>query len=152
MIAGGRDYDQGLRDAATFDSGAEKAHSLLLMEDIRMVADLLRPLYDRTEGADGYVTCRVDLSQGHCMEGMIGDARRLRALFNRPNVLIKVPATPEGLSVGEILVSEGLPIGFTMIGCLESYEGAAHAIFGASIDGWPRDEKQGRWPPSPPCG
>ena len=79
----------------------------LALDDIRAAADLLRPIYDRTGGADGYASLEVSPYLSHDTEGTIEEARRLLAALDRPNVMVKVPATPEG--VPEIRALKGYP-------------------------------------------
>ncbi|MFC2037939.1 transaldolase family protein [Chloroflexota bacterium] len=100
-IAGSSDYDGALADLVTEGKSAEQIYEALALEDIRRAADLLRPVYDRTGGVDGYVSLEVSPTLAHDTEGTVADARRLFAALDRPNIMIKVPATPAGIPATE---------------------------------------------------
>jgi transaldolase len=89
--------------------------------------DLLRPVYDRTEGLDGYVSLEVSPHLSHDTKGTVADALRLFAALDRPNVMIKVPATPEGVPAIRDLIAAGLNINVTLIFALNAYEAVAQA-------------------------
>jgi transaldolase len=97
------------------------------MADIRSAADILRPVYDKSGGADGFVSLEVNPSLAHDTEATIAEARRLFASLERPNVMIKVPATPAGIPAIESLIGEGININVTLIFSLEQYETVATA-------------------------
>ena len=106
-IAGSNDYDDALRGLLAADPkiDAGKLYEALAIEDIQMAADILRPVYDETSGADGYVSLEVSPHLAHDTQATIKEARRLRAAVDRPNVMIKVPATPEGIPAIEELIA-----------------------------------------------
>jgi transaldolase / glucose-6-phosphate isomerase len=91
------------------------------VEDIQATADLLRPVFDETEGADGYVSIEVSPRLAYDAEGTINDGRHLFAQVDRPNVMIKVPATPEGIPAVRQLISEGINVNVTLIFALDMY-------------------------------
>lgn len=126
-IAGSADYDTDLRPLVEAGKSVEEIYEALAMADIRYAADILRPLYDETGGADGYVSLEVSPTLAHDTHGTIVDARRLFAALNRPNVFIKVPATPAGVPAIETLISEGININVTLIFSLAQYEAVAKA-------------------------
>jgi transaldolase len=99
----------------------------LEVEDIQTAADLFRPTYDATEGADGYVSIEVAPTLARDTKGTIADARRLWGKVNRPNILVKVPGTAEGLPAIEQLLSEGININVTLLFAIERYEQVALA-------------------------
>ena len=96
-ISGTTDYDDALSELAKQDSTAKEIFESLAIEDIRATANLLRPVYDRTDRVDGYVSLEVSPALAHDTEETVLEARRLFHALDRPNVLIKVPATPEGI-------------------------------------------------------
>jgi len=98
-----------------------------MIEDVAEAADLLRPLYDRLDGADGYVSIEVNPHLANDTEGTIAEARRLYNTLNRPNVMIKVPATPAGFPAIEALISEGINVNVTLIFSQKQYKAAAEA-------------------------
>ena len=99
----------------------------LTMTDIRSAADILRPVYEKSGGADGYVSLEVNPALAHDTEATIAEARRLFASLERPNVMIKVPATPAGIPAIETLIGEGVNVNVTLIFSLEQYEAVATA-------------------------
>ena len=95
-IAGSTDYDEGLLSLTREGKGVVETYEALAMDDIRATADLLRPVYDGADGADGYISLEVSPSLAHDTEGTVREAKRLFAALERPNVMVKVPATPRG--------------------------------------------------------
>ncbi|MCH7591427.1 MAG: transaldolase, partial [Planctomycetes bacterium] len=102
-------------------------------------ADLLRPVYDRTDRVDGYVSLEVNPKLAGDTSGTIAEAKRLHAALNRPNVLIKVPATEEGIPAIEALIAEGISINITLIFSLKMYE----KVMRAYLDGLTRLAENG---------
>jgi transaldolase / glucose-6-phosphate isomerase len=128
-IAGSHDYDDAIRTMVTAHSELSSAqvYERLAVEDVTMAADVLRPVYDRTAGVDGYVSLEVAPGLAHDTAGTITEARRLWGEVGRPNLLIKVPATPEGIPAIEQLVSEGINVNVTLMFSLSHYEAVAQA-------------------------
>lgn len=126
-ISGSTDYDGALLGLARSGKSTIEMFEALAIEDIRDTADLLRPVYDRTEGVDGYASLEVSPHLAFDTEGTIEDARRLFAALDRPNVLIKVPATPEGVPAVQTLIGEGININVTLIFSLEVYKDVREA-------------------------
>ncbi|MGZ8432976.1 MAG: bifunctional transaldolase/phosoglucose isomerase [Candidatus Binatia bacterium] len=128
-IAGSTDYDEALRAMLARDGNAdvEKLYEPLAIEDIQMAADVLRPVYDASHGDDGYVSLEVSPHLAHDTAGTIAAAKRLRAAVDRPNLMIKVPATPAGIPAIEQLIADGLSINVTLMFSMSHYEAVAHA-------------------------
>ena len=126
-IAGSADYDEAIAAIAGSDQPAEAIYEALAFADIRSTADLLRPIYNRTIGVDGYVSLEVNPSLANDTKGTVAEARRLFAALDRPNVMIKVPATPAGLPAIENLIGEGINVNVTLIFSLANYEEVAEA-------------------------
>ncbi|MGZ8452231.1 MAG: bifunctional transaldolase/phosoglucose isomerase [Candidatus Binatia bacterium] len=128
-IAGSTDYDEALRAMLARDGNAdvEKLYEPLAIEDIQMAADVLRPVYDASNGDDGYVSLEVSPHLAHDTAGTIAAAKRLRAAVDRPNLMIKVPATPAGIPAIEQLIADGLSINVTLMFSMSHYEAVAHA-------------------------
>jgi transaldolase/glucose-6-phosphate isomerase len=99
----------------------------LAVEDVRDAADVLRPVYDESQGADGFVSLEVSPTLARNTDGTITEARRLWAAVDRPNVMIKVPGTKEGWPAIERLLVEGLNINVTLLFSLEHYQEVARA-------------------------
>jgi transaldolase/glucose-6-phosphate isomerase len=128
-IAGSTDYDDALREILAADPNIDvgNLYEALAIEDIRMAADILRPVYDETGGDDGYVSLEVSPHLAHDTDATIKEAKRLRAAVDRPNVMIKVPATPEGIPAIEELIASGLNINITLMFSMSHYEAVARA-------------------------
>jgi len=126
-IAGSADYDAEIRRLVNEGGSAAEIYEALALEDIREAADLFLPLYEETAGADGYVSLEVSPTLARDTEGTISEGRRLFAALERPNVMIKVPATPEGVPAVEALISEGVNVNVTLIFSQGHYEAVAEA-------------------------
>ena len=128
-MAGSTDYDDALREILAADPQIEigKLYERLAIEDIQQTADVLRPVYDATRGDDGYVSLEVSPHLAHDTAGTIQEAKRLRAAVDRPNVMIKVPATPAGIPAIEELIAEGININVTLMFSMDHYEAVARA-------------------------
>ncbi len=122
-IAGSTDYDEAMAVRLREDPHAspESLYERLVIEDIRTTADLLAPVYERTDGVDGYVSVEVSPRLAHDTEGTITEARRLFTAISRPNVMVKVPATPEGLPAISTLIAEGINVNVTLMFSIQDY-------------------------------
>ncbi len=139
-ITGGSDYDERLQSLLA--AGCEETLELyerLVIPDIADAADILRPVYDRTDGLDGYVSLEVSPRLAYDTERTVAEARRLFAELNRPNVFIKVPATEEGMPAIATLIGEGINVNVTLIFALEVYE----KVMAAYLEGLRRLEAAG---------
>lgn len=131
-IGSGSDYDEQITQLVK--SGKKSAGEIfeaLAVQDIQMACDKLRPVYDRTHGLDGYVSIEVSPHLLHDTAATITEARRLHNEVNRPNVLVKIPASEEGLPAIEGCLSEGISINITLIFSLDFYERVANAYLNA---------------------
>jgi len=126
-IAGSSDYDRALAALVSKSLSEVELYEALALEDIQRAADILRPVYDRTDGVDGYVSLEVSPTLAHDTAGTVVEARRLFAALDRPNILIKVPATPAGIPAIETLIGEGININVTLMFSLAHYEVVAQA-------------------------
>ncbi len=126
-IAGSADYDEALEELVREGRSETELYEALAIEDIQRAADILRPVYDRTEGVDGYVSLEVSPTLAHDTEGTIAEARRLFGAVDRPNLMIKVPATPAGIPAIEALISEGININVTLMFSLAHYNAVTSA-------------------------
>ncbi len=132
-IGGSSDYDEALNKMIRAD-GTKSAGELfeaLAVEDIQAACDKLRPVYDQTNGLDGYVSIEVSPHLVHDTAGTIAEAHRLHDAVNRPNVLVKIPGTDEGLPAIEQCLAEGISINITLIFSLDYYEKVAIAYLNA---------------------
>ncbi len=127
-ITGSTDYTEALGELQKRkDLDAMGIYEILAIQDIQNAADMLRAVYDRTKKRDGYVSLEVSPFLAKDTEGTIKDARRLWKAVNRPNLMVKVPATPEGVPAIQQLISEGININVTLLFAQERYESVAHA-------------------------
>ncbi len=126
-IGGSHDYDEGIRTLARQGKGIEEIYQALTVEDVQWAADIFRPLYDRLEGRDGFVSLELNPHLAHDTHGSINEGRKLWKALNRPNVFIKVPATQEGLPVIRQLISEGVNVNVTLLFGLPRYREVAAA-------------------------
>jgi transaldolase/glucose-6-phosphate isomerase len=126
-IAGSSDYDEALQKLVQANKSVNEIYEALAIEDISMAAQQLRPVYDKTDGADGFVSLEVDPTLAHNTEKTIEEAIRLYETVNQPNVMIKVPATPAGIPAIETLIAAGVNINVTLIFSVENYRDVAYA-------------------------
>jgi len=126
----GDDYDEDLRKLLGRDAHIDSAEVFerLSVDDIRMAADVLRPVFERTREADGYVSIEVSPYLADDTLGSIAEARRLWSEVNRPNLMVKIPATPAGIPAIESLLAEGININITLMFSLAHYEAVADAF------------------------
>jgi transaldolase/glucose-6-phosphate isomerase len=126
-IAGSPDYNEALAELVEQGLGVNDIYESLALDDIGRAADLLRPVYDRTDAVDGYISLEVSPTLAHDTEGTVADAVRLFGALNRPNVMIKVPATPAGMPAIEELIARGINVNITLIFSMECYLDVADA-------------------------
>lgn len=108
-------YDTDIRKMASQNKDINTIYETISQQDVQNAADAFRPLYEKTKGKDGYVSLEVNPHLANDTIGTIDEAHRLRNALNRPNVLIKVPATIEGLPAIRQLISDGISINVTLI-------------------------------------
>jgi transaldolase len=121
------DYNEQIRQLCSAGADTNTIYESLVLSDIRAACDLFAPLYRETQGGDGYVSLEVSPELAGDTEGTMVEARRFFAAVGRPNVMIKVPATPEGIPAIEQLISEGININITLMFSMAHYEAVAHA-------------------------
>jgi transaldolase len=126
-IDGSNAYDEQLKQLARAGKSVEEIYEALTTDDIKLAADKLRPIYDRSEGRTGYVSYEVSPLLANDTDGTIAAARRCASMINRPNLMIKVPSTPAGIPAIEQLISEGRCINVTLMFSLKHYEDVANA-------------------------
>jgi transaldolase len=132
-IGGSADYDRAIMTALDADPrvSAKRLFERLAIDDIQHAADVLRPVYDETDGADGFVSLEVAPDLAHDARRTVDEARHLWETVARPNVMIKVPGTRAGAQAIETLIGEGVNVNVTLLFSLEHYE----AVTGAYIRG-----------------
>ncbi len=129
-IAGSDEYDEAIDAllAKNANISTVDIYEALAVEDIQMAADVMRSVYDASNGTDGFVSLEVAPTLANDTQGTIDEARRLWAWVDRPNLMIKVPATPEGIPAMEELLADGININATLIFSLSHYEAVATAF------------------------
>jgi len=139
-IVDSHDYDEDIRVMVREGKGVEAIYEALSQRDVQSAADEFRPLYDKTEGRDGYVSLEVNPHLAHDTRGTMEEARRLWAALNRPNIFIKVPATAEGLPVIQQLISEGINVNVTLLFGIPRYRQVVEAYL-AGLEAWAAQAK-----------
>ena len=127
-ISGSTDYDDALREIARAgECSPYEGFLKLASEDIRLAADVLRPVYDRTEAADGYVSLEAPPGIEHDVDKTVAEAQRMFELVGRPNVMIKVPGTPAGIEALQRLIAAGINVNLTLLFDADVYRQVAQA-------------------------
>jgi transaldolase/glucose-6-phosphate isomerase len=139
-ILGSPDYDEELAQLAGQNLEAREIYRKLAVEDVSLAADVLRPVWDDTGGADGYVSLEVAPRLAHDTEGTLEQARQYWELIGRPNAMIKIPGTEEGIPAIEQAIYEGINVNVTLLFAVDMYEKAAEAF----IRGLERRREEGR--------
>jgi transaldolase len=127
-------YDSEIRIMALKGQNVKEIYEVISQKDVRSAADVFRPLYEKTDGKDGYVSLEVNPHLAHDTRGTIEEGRRLWAALNRPNVLIKVPATIEGLPAIRQLIGEGINVNVTLLFALPRYKQVIDAYIAGITD------------------
>jgi len=129
-IANSAVYDDALCRLAKEGKAAEAIFDALAIEDIRQAADLFLPVYQRTNGDDGYVSIEVSPRLAGDTQRTLSEARRLWRTVDRPNLMVKIPATPAGLDAIEAAIADGINVNVTLIFSLERYAEVMAAYMG----------------------
>jgi len=133
-ITGSSDYDDAILEQAREGNNAGEIYEQLVIDDIRAAADLLRPTYDRTGAADGFASLEISPHLAHDTDGTVAEARRLFRTLDRPNVMMKVPATPEGVPAVHRLIGEGINVNVTLMFSLGAYSEVRQAYIAGLED------------------
>jgi transaldolase len=126
-IDGSKDYDDQFGKLVESGAGVDAIYEALTTDDIKTAADRLRPIYEESNGLTGYVSYEVMPTLAHDTDGTIAAAHRYFKMIDRPNLMIKVPGTPEGLPAIEQLISEGHCINVTLMFSMKHYDAVAQA-------------------------
>ncbi|MES9505934.1 transaldolase [Streptomyces sp. NPDC000609] len=120
-ISHGDGYERQLTDLATRKVTVDEAIRMITTADVRDAADILRPVFDATDGQDGRVSIEVDPRLAHRTDATVAEAKQLAWLVDRPNTLIKIPATKAGLPAITEVIGKGISVNVTLIFSLERY-------------------------------
>jgi len=126
-IKNSKDYDEAIKSRLAQGKSGERLFFELAVEDLTEAADLFRPVHDRTGGVDGWVSLEVSPILAHDTKATVAEAKDLHAQAQRPNLLIKIPGTKEGLPAIEEAIFAGIPINVTLLFSAEQYVAAADA-------------------------
>jgi transaldolase len=121
-VADAEDYADQVNELAVREVSVAEAMRAIMTYDVRWGCDVMRPVYDATDGKDGRVSIEVDPRLAHDCDATLAEARALWWLVDRPNVMIKIPATEEGLAAIASATSEGISVNVTLIFSLERYK------------------------------
>src|SRR5919109_1746680 len=130
-IAGSNDYDAQIQHLVQEGLAIDEIYEQLIVTDIRNACDVLRPVYDATDGVDGYVSLEVSPYLAHDTEGTMQEVRRLWHAVDRPNLFVKIPGTSAGVPAIEEMLYEGININITLLFSVRAYEAVAHAYIRA---------------------
>ena len=134
-ITESKDYEEAIETLSRHGKSAEEIYRSMTVEDIQSVADLLSPTYDQTDGRDGFVSLEVSPGLAYDTAGTIEEARLLWSLVQRPNVMIKVPATREGIPAIQALTGEGINVNITLLFGLPRYQEVVDAYI-SGLENW----------------
>jgi transaldolase len=130
----GDEYEPAIQHAAKRGLPAEEAFGEIAIADIQRVADELHPVFERTQGRDGFVSFEVSPHMAHDTEASLRQARDFWVRIDRPNLFIKIPATTEGLPAIRALTAEGINVNITLLFSLTRYRAVAEAFIGGLED------------------
>jgi transaldolase len=130
-ISQGHAYDEQMTQLIKEGKSTNEIYEALVMRDICTVADILRPIYDRTNRQDGFVSLEVSPDLAHDTGSTLSEVRRFWKTVDRPNLMIKIPATPEGIPAIQQALTEGININITLIFSLDNYRQVADAYLSA---------------------
>ncbi len=127
----GTAYDEQMRQLIAQGKDAPAIYEMLAMTDVRQVADLLRLIYDRTDGQDGFVSIEVSPYLAQDTEGTLAEVRRFWHTIDRPNLMVKIPSTPAGVPAIRQALTEGININITLIFSIANYRQVTEAYLSA---------------------
>jgi len=133
-IAESHIYDKDISEITLKEKNIQLIYETICLRDVQNAADEFKTIYEKTDGKDGFVSLEVNPHLAHDTDGTIKEARRLWTSLNRPNVLIKVPATDEGMPAIRQLISEGINVNVTLLFALSRYRQVAEAYIAGITD------------------
>ncbi len=124
-------YDEQMQQLIAEGKSAKDIYETLAMTDVKTVAGMLRPIYDRTNGQDGFVSIEVSPYLAHDTEATLTEVRRFWRAIDRPNLMVKIPSTPAGIPAIRQALSEGININITLIFSIDNYRQVVEAYLSA---------------------
>ncbi|MBW2260216.1 MAG: transaldolase, partial [Deltaproteobacteria bacterium] len=129
-ISDSSDYDEKIRELHKGGKSTFEIYDDLTIRDIQDAADMFKPVYEKTNGLDGYVSLEINPELAYKTQETIEEGRRLHKKVDRPNLMLKVPATEEGFGAIEALLGDGINVNITLIFSLDQYIKTAQAFLG----------------------
>jgi len=126
-ISEGEEYDPAVAELSTAGKTTREIYEALVVEDIKHACDILQTVYEESEGNDGFVSLEVSPHLAHDTQGTIQEVKKYSKLVDKPNLMVKVPATPEGMPAIEALTAEGYNINITLMFSIDQYNQVANA-------------------------
>jgi transaldolase/glucose-6-phosphate isomerase len=139
-FTGNPDYDPDIIPLVEKGADTNTIYETLAIQDIQAAADMLEPVYEQTNGLDGYISLEVSPLLANDYEGTVNEARRLFNQVSRKNLMVKVPATPAGIPAIQTLIADGININVTLIFSLDGYEAVARAYLAGLKERAMKDE------------
>jgi transaldolase len=133
-ISQGHAYDEQITNLIRSGKGTSDIYEALIIQDIQTVADSLRTIYETSGRQDGFVSLEVSPDLAHDTEGTLAEVRRFWKMVDRPNLMIKIPGTPEGIPAVQKALTEGINVNITLIFSIEDYRQVAEAYISALED------------------
>ena len=133
-ISHGNAYDEQMTQLIRAGKDINEIYEALIIRDIQTVADILRPIYDSSGMKDGYVSLEVSPDLAHDTDKTIAEVRRFWKLVDRPNLMIKIPATQEGIPAVQMALTEGINVNITLIFSIDNYRQVTEAYLNALED------------------
>ena len=130
-ISSGHAYDEQINQLIREGKSTNEIYEALIIQDIRTVADILRPIYDSANRQDGFVSLEVSPDLAHDTEGTLSEVRRFWKMVDRPNLMIKIPGTLEGIPAVLQALTEGINVNITLIFSITTYRQVAEAFISA---------------------
>lgn len=130
-ISHGQAYDEQMTKLIKAGKSTNEIYEALIIQDIQTVADMLYPIYERTSRQDGFVSLEVSPELAHNTEGTLAEVRRFWKMVNRPNLMIKIPGTPEGVPAVRQALTEGINVNITLIFSIDDYRQVTEAYITA---------------------
>lgn len=133
-ISQGQAYDEQMTNLIRSGKNKNDIYEALIIQDIQTVADMLHPVYEMSGRQDGFVSLEVSPDLAHDTEGTLAEVRRFWKMVSRPNLMIKIPGTPEGIPAVRRALTEGINVNITLIFSIEDYRQVVEAYIAALED------------------
>lgn len=126
-LAACADYDTFIRQQVAAGMPARRIHEALMIDDVQRAADMLHPIFEQTEGLDGFASLEIDPATAQDATEAVATARHFAAAIDRGNIMVEIPATPQGIEAIQALIADGTSVNATHLFSVEAYERVAQA-------------------------